>query len=365
MPRNIASLAAALLLASLASAGELPRPRAWVRIADVPYAIVQSSAAYDAARDRVVLYGGGNMTCGTWEFDGQSWACTPINFELVIEPRLVFDETRSRVVTVGGQAQESRTREWTGANWPVIASTGPEARTSFMLVWDSDRQRAVLFGGRGQQTPFPFPGSTWEWSGTSWSSLPGGPPGRTDCAGAYDASRARTVLYGGRNSTQLFDDTWEWNGVTWTQIPASPPPQRVNAGMIYSPLRARSLIHGGMLSKQQTYSNETWSWDGVAWRREIERGPLSFWAVMCYDSLRHRTIMLNYGVGNDSGTWALPDCPGDANADGAVNFADLNAVLSNFGQPIPLGIPGDLDGDGLVTFTDLNHVLSSFGATGC
>lgn len=55
-------------------------------------------------------------------------------------------------------------------------------------------------------------------------------------------------------------------------------------------------------------------------------------------------------------------CPGDANGDGEVNFADINIVLSNYngsGQ----GLPGDLDGDGDVDFADLNLVLANYGAS--
>jgi hypothetical protein len=56
-------------------------------------------------------------------------------------------------------------------------------------------------------------------------------------------------------------------------------------------------------------------------------------------------------------------CPGDTNGDNIVNFADLNAVLSAFGQS-GAGLPADLNGDGVVNFSDLNAVLSAFG-TGC
>lgn len=75
--------------------------------------------------------------------------------------------------------------------------------------------------------------------------------------------------------------------------------------------------------------------------------------------------MIAVDTNSQAVTWALPDCPGDTNADGAVNFADLNHVLSNFGQPVPLGMPGDLDGDGIASFSDLNQVLSHFGSIGC
>lgn len=59
----------------------------------------------------------------------------------------------------------------------------------------------------------------------------------------------------------------------------------------------------------------------------------------------------------------LPDvpCPGDANGDDAVDLADLNLVLSNFGTSVPMSTGGDVNGDGVVDLADLNSVLSAFG----
>ena len=65
-------------------------------------------------------------------------------------------------------------------------------------------------------------------------------------------------------------------------------------------------------------------------------------------------------------TWYRNDgaCPGDANGDRVVNFADLNVVLSSFGMMgTPGSVPGDLNGDGSVNFADLNEVLSFFGVS--
>ncbi|MBX3353595.1 MAG: hypothetical protein KF684_11740 [Phycisphaeraceae bacterium] len=53
-------------------------------------------------------------------------------------------------------------------------------------------------------------------------------------------------------------------------------------------------------------------------------------------------------------------CAGDTNFDRAVNFADLNAVLSAFGAN-DITSPADLNADGVVNFADLNLVLSAFG----
>ena len=60
---------------------------------------------------------------------------------------------------------------------------------------------------------------------------------------------------------------------------------------------------------------------------------------------------------------AASACPGDTNGDGAVDFLDLNTVLSSFNQNVPPGTGGDATGDGLVGFADLNLVISSFNLT--
>ncbi len=75
--------------------------------------------------------------------------------------------------------------------------------------------------------------------------------------------------------------------------------------------------------------------------------------------------LLYYECGNHSGMgWRIQivnPCPGDANGDRVVNFADLNIVLGDFGL-MGAGLAGDVNGDGAVNFADLNLVLSNFGA---
>ncbi len=69
--------------------------------------------------------------------------------------------------------------------------------------------------------------------------------------------------------------------------------------------------------------------------------------------------------------WSLP-CPGDANRDGYINFADLNTVLAQFGQSATTtgylagNVAPDANNDGVaddaaVNFADLNTVLGAFG----
>lgn len=58
----------------------------------------------------------------------------------------------------------------------------------------------------------------------------------------------------------------------------------------------------------------------------------------------------------------LASCAADVNTDDMIDFADLNAVLSNFGDTGE-SLPGDINLDGDVNFADLNAVLSAFGTS--
>lgn len=54
-------------------------------------------------------------------------------------------------------------------------------------------------------------------------------------------------------------------------------------------------------------------------------------------------------------------CPGDLNADGVIDTADLVALLGVFGTSVTPGSPADPDTDGVVTTADLVRFLAVFG----
>jgi hypothetical protein len=62
---------------------------------------------------------------------------------------------------------------------------------------------------------------------------------------------------------------------------------------------------------------------------------------------------------------APPTCPGDADFDADVDFADVTAVLAAFGRTYAPGQegPGDADRDAAVTFADITAVLAGWGAS--
>jgi len=67
---------------------------------------------------------------------------------------MAYDAARDRVVLFGGQADEDvfgDTWEWDGLSWTPFAA-GPHALIWHAMAYDANRQRTVLFGG----TSIPF-----------------------------------------------------------------------------------------------------------------------------------------------------------------------------------------------------------------
>lgn len=68
--------------------------------------------------------------------------------------------------------------------------------------------------------------------------------------------------------------------------------------------------------------------------------------------------------GESHGFVLKPLCPGDLNADGAVDLSDLALLLSSYGCNGP-GCTGDLNGDGVTDLGDLAVLLSHYGGSNC
>jgi hypothetical protein len=182
--------------------------------------------AYDSGRERLVLFGGDGgriVYSDTWEWDGTTWTQVEPAANHPSErfgPAMAYDEHRGRTVLFGGASPElvvlPDTWEWDGTDW-TLANAGTMhlwPRVGHVLVYDSARERVVLFGGSNY--PGPQLNDTWEWDGSLWRRLTTGgsypaaqPAPRADHAMAYDARRNCIVMFGGANFPMVTDQTWE------------------------------------------------------------------------------------------------------------------------------------------------------------
>jgi hypothetical protein len=185
----------------------------------------------------------------------------------------------------------------------------PSARFEGRMVWDTAIHRAVLFGGQtiidsGTKVAYQF-GDTWEWTGSRWIQRFVGhsPPARAAESMVFDSARNRVVIFGGLQGKVNFNDTWSYDGNDWTQIQtASVPPIREISGAAYDSTRDRVVLFGGTLltysadgrTLTKTTLRDTWEFDGTNWKQILTDGPTVTKPILEYDQVRKQTIMIGY-----------------------------------------------------------------------
>ncbi len=288
----------------------------WMRRTPVnaPPARSGHALAYDTARQRIVLFGGtdasGAVLTDTWEWDGVSWLeYLPAAIPAISgQPTLVYDSLRARVLLIGANASapsQLATWVWDGTGWTQIPTSIPSARTGFSLAYDAGRDRVVLFGGLRAGV---LQQDTWEFNGTAWArTYPLNPPtARSGHAMIYDALRQRVVLVGGVDATgKPLEDSYTYDGSIWAALDVDLPP-RANALLAYDSARSLVILAGGYSdAAATTYPNETWELDAVDWNQRAPRASPTRPEnyPMVYNASRQR-ILLFVGFGhNDTWEW--------------------------------------------------------------
>jgi hypothetical protein len=284
--------------------------------------------AYDEARHQLLLFGGtgaeGTEPVGdrnsTWTWNGTMWTRLSTSGP---SPRylasLVYDAARQRVVLYGGEAGVfpnitvlSDTWEWDGTTWTQRATIGPSTRVHKAMAYDRARGRAVLYGGfndaQGEIR------DVWEWDGAAWtqratnmnvvavgagydekaavlylySVLPGTQTvvtdswdgttlTRTALAGpgcvpphpqlvALGPTRGGLLFYAGTCGPAFnTPETWRWDGASWAKVTGSQPDLRTNAAMAYDRDRDRVVLFGGEVTQGAPDLGDTWEFDGTTW----------------------------------------------------------------------------------------------------
>ncbi len=201
--------------------------------ASAPSARRFHAMAYDALHQQLVLFGGITAVNGsfvvvgdTWVWDGSNW--TQMSPSTSPSARsghvMAYDAARQRVVLfggVGGLASNSTvfgdTWVWDGSNWtPETPATSPPAREGAVMTYDDTNQRSLLFGGTTSPvaSSSTLLGDTWAWDGSSWAQLmpAASPPARINAQLAYDSAHEQAVLFGGVTLVSGvitgFGDTW-------------------------------------------------------------------------------------------------------------------------------------------------------------
>ena len=183
--------------------------------------------AYNPVSQKVVLYGGSSDvaeagTGDTWEWDGSDWSKK--SSTTFPSPRygatMAYDAARNEIVLFGGgrdlyNGQQPTffgdTWAWDGTRWQQrLTASGPSPRISARMEYNPELGQIVLIGGYGAKDvgmapPFPYVfdyrEETWIWDGGSWSQrFPDKSPEFSYSYGmVYDSSRKALFAYLGDN----------------------------------------------------------------------------------------------------------------------------------------------------------------------
>lgn len=353
--RRGGALAACGLLASLAQAQVdwtlVPAPGS-------PVGRTDHTIAYDAARERVVMFAGAasSMTPeDVSEWDGQQWRSflPPVRPGPQLNPVMSWDPAGGGIVLL---AWGSSTWRWDGARWAQLApATMPGTRYAAAMATDPLRRRIVLFGGADASGS--TLADTWEWDGQAWQRMapPVSPRARLGHGMAYDESSGEVVMVagvGGPPYTSL-SDMWSWNGSRWLQILTASAIPAVGR-LVYDSARARLVwVTGGT----------TWEWIGGAWTQRITNTVtgLGFGAA-AYDVARQQVVSFGgqRGTSFPAETWIYEStykasaspfgagCSGSAGTPilapvaAAANLPWLGGQLELELSPLPLLAPAAL-----------------------
>ena len=176
--------------------------------------------------------GDGTAYGDTWELAGSTWTKVASQGPRARQGHvMVFDERRGRTVIFGGTGSYGPDQtpprlgdvwEFDGQRWSARAFTdGPGPRTGPAAAYDSKRGATLVFGGVDGTG---FLGDLWSWTGVEWQKLAdvssAGPAPRATGQIVYDQNRDRVILFGGRNRWPDGDlnDTWEWDGAAWRRV---------------------------------------------------------------------------------------------------------------------------------------------------
>jgi hypothetical protein len=282
------------------------------------------AVAFDAARDRMVVVGGGEWSepdadgtstfvpaNDTWEWDGGQWLKQhPEHSPEGGLVAMVYDPTRQRMVAF--ERERPRTWEWNGADWflgpelPLseevskqavydakrrclvvlvttyeggparvfeyrdarwIERTTPQSPTlygSALIGYDSRIERVVVYGRNTSATGSASTWQTYTWDGAQWTELASAARPPRSCFALLEEGHGRgaSLFCGSMKATER----WRWQDAGWSvKSRPSAPEARTGATMVYDERRRRIVLHGGETPESSSSDHETWEYDGSAW----------------------------------------------------------------------------------------------------
>jgi len=232
------------------------------------------NAIWDAARDRIIVFGGqqeSSFLDDIWEFDTRSneWRQLPQSGSGPA-PRYgaggAFDAAGDRMLvthgfTNAGRFDDTWQYDLVRETWTDISPQGarPIERCLMRAVWDSSRERLLMFGG--QTTGTAYLGDLWALEEGGWRQITAdpSPAPRNFYSFVFDDEAGRAILFGGSTQDGPADDLWQFDSAseTWERQEAGAGPSpRFGHDAVWRPDTRSLLVFGG--NDGSTDLNDMW-----------------------------------------------------------------------------------------------------------
>lgn len=259
---------------------------------------------FDSGRGVIVMAGGSdNLTqmLDLWEYDGVDWQQrtqppVPVGASF---SRVVYDAARSETLLLGwwdGQMNLGAVLAWDGTSWSSRPGLGASVPASSFGTSSRDHTGALVLRLGGQPVGGTGPAATLTaWDGTTWTNLATGGPSARSLGAMWPMANA-TFLFGGFDAAGApLGDTWQWDGSNWSQqtLVASPPARGYSAVAFHAGQGTAILFGGSTTGGNYGAVGDTWRFDGVSWQ-QLTTGPqpgARRGHSMAYDPIRGRIVL--------------------------------------------------------------------------
>lgn len=246
-----------------------------------------------------------------WEFDRRAGTWQQRDLVAQTEELLgadrfttvAYDTDRQRTIAVEVRGVifpgPPRIWEWDGSRLTRGCST-PQLRVGSATAYDPVRKRLMFFGGSASIGP--EVGELWEVDLASCAIRARnglGNLGRRDALSVWDGQRSRMIVHGGRRLSTILDDTWQWDAAsgTWKQLaigtqPRPPLAVPEHSAMAYDPIASRVL----WFSTRFDLAAQTWQLNpatGVWTQLAVSGGPEEGVVSAAFDAGRGNVVLLD------------------------------------------------------------------------
>ena len=292
---------------------------------DFPIGRANLMMAYDIESDITIIYGGWKNPApfelgDTWSYDYDTDTYT--NMSPTISPPvrevsgMVYDSQSDKIVLFGGLEDfttslfrnDTWTYDYNTNTWENVTSgIAPPARDAFSLVYDSESDRVILFGGGvtpkfNDTWAYDLETNTWEQMSPSNS-----PSARYFQSIAYDEESDRVILFSGRSDGAKVADTWayDYNSDSWNELSISTQPVWRRGHFMTYDNESDSIVLFGGSDVNDAALDDTWLFDYNSNTWTQVNPPNSPYArlrhSMVYDD--ESDIIISFG-GTDLGIYA-------------------------------------------------------------